>query len=190
MAASKGAKLRAKREARGRPRIEDAAREPNGRISRSGIGHRATDIIALEARAKHTGLSIDQAKDQKAGTFIGYLNIIGRDDGLSDDQYEAASKFLALRESFLRSIKAPDASRDNGVSGYAGEHVSEAYEDWCKDVAERWRSCRKAIQEAQNESRQNLWAALDLCIINDGHHHHLIGATRLVCNALVRFFRV
>ena len=188
--ASKAAKLKQKRVGRGRPKMENVAREPNGRVSRSGIDHGPADIIALSARAKHTGLDIAKAKDQKAGTFLGYLNILGKTDGISDDQYEAAQKFLELRSSYLRSIKAPDPSRDNDTPGGAGDHISEAYEDWCADVAETWKDCRKAIQSAQNESRQNLWAAVDLCMINDGHFHHMIGAIRLVCNALIRFFRV
>ena len=62
----------AKRKAkRGRPKMENAAREPSGRISRSGIDHGPADIVALDARRRHLGVTKDQAKDQRAGSFIG-----------------------------------------------------------------------------------------------------------------------
>lgn len=186
-ARTKAAKLKAKR---GRPKMEGVAREPNGRISRSGIGHGPADVVALDARMRHTGLPADKARDQKAATFIGYLNLIGPRDGLSDDQYEGATSFLSLRNGYLRAIKAPNAMVDNQVSGGAGDEISDAYAEWVANTKERYHECRKAIQEAQNENRHaNLWAALDLIIIQDQAVHHMIGDLRVVCNSLARFFR-
>lgn len=190
MAYSKGAKLRAKRE-RGRPRDEDAAREPNGRKSRSGIDHGSADVVALDARRRQLGLSEDKAKDQKAGTFIGYLNLLGNLDGLSDDQYEALTNYTNLRNAWLRAIGAPGRQIDReGISASSGE-ITEAYEEWVSDTKERWADCRKAIQAAQNENRHtNLWAALDLCVHQDQRMYHLIGDLRVVSNSMARFFRV
>jgi hypothetical protein len=167
--------------------METAYREPNGRPSRSS---EPPDAVALEARARHIGLTLIKAKDQRAATFIGYLNILGPIDGLSDRQYDAAIKYLDLRDAYLQTLKAPNAEVDNEGGGMPNEFVSPAYEDWCQDTRETWDECRKAIQETQNENRsENLWAALDLCIIHSHRVHHLIGATRLVCNCLVKFFR-
>ncbi len=186
-AITKAAKLKAKR---GRPKMEGAAREPNGRVSRSGIDHGPADVVALDARRRQLGLSRDQAKDQKAGTFIGILNLMGARDGLSDDQYEAATNYLGLREAYLRAINAPGRVLDGEGSAPSAE-VSEAYEEWVSGTKEVYADCRKAIQAAQNETRtENLWAALDLIIIQDQHLHHMIGATRILCNALARFFRI
>lgn len=169
--------------------MHDAAREPNGRVSRSGIDHGPADIVALKARARHTGLTVEKAKDQKAATFIGYLNLIGPRDGLSEAQHEAAINFMSLRTSYLRAIKAPGAVLD-GEAGQPSEEISEAYEDWVRDTKEAYHECRKAIQDAQNECRfANLWAALDICIIQDQWMHHMIGDVRILCNALARFFR-
>lgn len=181
------ARTQAQKRKRGRPMVEDAYREPNGRISRA---KEPADKVALEARMRHLGLSLVQAKDQKAETFIGYLAILGPRDGLSERQYEAAIQYLALRSDYLQSKKAPDALVDNERVGVPSDFVSPEYEDWCADVDEAYMNCRKAIQAAQNESRENLWAAVDLCIIQSHRLHHMIGATRLVCNALIRFFRV
>lgn len=186
-ARTKAAKLKAKR---GRPKMEGVAREPNGRVSRSGVDHGPADVVALDARRRHLGLTRDQAKDQKAGSFIGYLNLIGPVDGISDDQHEAATSYLNLREAYLRAINAPGRVLDSDI-GITISEVTEAYEDWVADTKQAYENCRKAIQEAQNENRHaNLWAALDLCIIQDQHMHYMIGDLRLLTNALGRFFRV
>jgi hypothetical protein len=146
--------------------------------------------LALEIRARQFGITLDQAKDQRAGSFLGYLYMMGRIDGLSEGQYEAAIKYQGLRRDFLQVVGAPDALRDKGAPGSAGDHVSDEYIAWAEKTKERYAEARKAIQEAQNATRiENLWAALDLVVIQDQHLHHMIGATRLVCNALAKFFR-
>lgn len=166
--------------------MEGVAREPNGRISRSP----PADAVALDARRRHLGLPPEKTKDQKAGTFVGCLNLLGPRDGLSDEQHEAAVNYLRFREAYLRAIMAPNRTID-GEAGIPIPDVTEAYEDWVRDTKEAYTACRNAIQEAQNENRgANLWAALDLCIIQDQHMHHMIGDLRLLTNALARFFRI
>jgi hypothetical protein len=184
---TKAATRAEKRRRRGRPRIEVEYREPNGRASRAS---EPADKLALETRARRLGLTVIQAKDQRAETYIGYLAILGPRDGLSEAQYEAATQYLSLRSDWLMSKKAPNASVNNGTIGMPSDHISDAYIQWCEDVDDRYNDCRKAIQEAQGENRcDNLWAALDLCVIQGQRFDHMIGATRLVCNALVKFFR-
>jgi len=182
--ASKAERLRRKR---GRPKVEDVAREPNGRISRNPNDTNSAEIMR---RAERLGLTVVQARDQKAATFIGYLNLLGRVDGISDDQYEAALKFLDLRRSYLLAIKAPNAERSAEPSGYTSSEVTDSYVDWCQDTMKRYKDCRKAIQHAQNYHRENLWAAADLCLIQGERLQHMIGAIRILCNALIMFFRV
>lgn len=182
--ASKAEKLRRKR---GRPKTEDVAREPNGRISRSVNDNNVTEIAR---RAERLGLTVVQARDQKAATFIGYLNLLGRTDGISDDQYEAAMKFLDLRRSYLLAIKAPNSEQSSEGGGNTNSEITDNYVDWCQNTKKRYDDCRKAIQTAQNECRQNLWAAADLCVIQGHTMHHMIGDVRTLCNALIQFFRV
>lgn len=180
------ARTRAQRR-KGRPKMEVAYREPNGRASRAS---EPADKLALETRARHLGISLVQAKDQRAETFIGYLAILGPTDGLSERQYEAATQFLSLRGDWLISKKAPNSAVDNEAAGTPSDFISEAYEDWCHDVHDTYEDCRRAIQDEQNANRsENLWAALDLCIIQGQRFSHMIGATRLTCNALAKFFR-
>jgi hypothetical protein len=184
MARTKSAKLASKR---GRKRKE-GAREPNGRPSRSGIDHGSPIDAPLKARARRLGISEDKAMDQKAGSFIGYLNIIGPRDGLSDAQYEGAQQYLKLRHRVARAIQSPDAIYDpDAIAG--GGQDPEAYARWCKDVLAEDKAIRSQIQEAQNYSRDNLWAALQYVVIDGQAMHHMIGATRILCNVFARHFK-
>lgn len=135
-------------------------------------------------------LSLVQAKDQRASSFIGYLAILGPVDGLSERQYAAAIDFMDLRNDWLKSKKAPGAEYDNEGRGAGGDYVSDGYIDWCQDVHESYTECRRAIQSAQNANRtENLWGALDLCMVQSLHVHELIGDLRILCNALAKFFK-
>lgn len=172
---------------RGRPRKSIPFREPNGRATRS---EDPIDKLAVIVRAKLLGVSEERAKDQRAGSFLGYLAMLGRSDGLSAAQHEAALKFKELRNEYLKAIKAPNAVVDNQSSGRPSDAISDDYIRWCANVTARYASARKAVQEAQNATRsENLWAALDLVVIQEQPIFNLIGATRELCNALVQHFR-
>lgn len=173
---------------RGRPRHNVAFREPNGRASRA---EDPIDRLAVQVRARMLGISEARARDQRAGSFLGYLSMLGRADGLSPSQYEAALAFRELRNDYLKAIKAPNAVVDNQSSGNSGDMVSDDYIRWCAAVRERYAAARKAVQQAQDETRAgNLWAALDLVVIQEQPIFNLIGATRQLCNALALHFRV
>lgn len=183
-AITRAQKLKAKR---GRPRIDNVPREPNGRASRS---EDPPNLVALAARVRRHGITLDQAHDQKAGSFLGLLYMRGRVDGLSEAQYEAAMKYQEIRRDYLKANQIPDATRDNGVRGSSGDTISDEYIRWCQKANARYGAARRAIQEAQNATRaENLWSAVHLVIIEDQHHDAMIGATRVVCNALARHFQ-
>ncbi len=136
------------------------------------------------------GITVEQARDQKAASFVGYLSIIGPADGLSREQYEAAVAFQALYRQYQRTIKSPGALYDPNAMG--GEGLDpDAYTDWVKRIGQRYNDARKAIHDAQfDHKHENLWAAVDYVLMRDQPVHHLIGATRLVCNSLVRYFKI
>lgn len=183
-ARSQAQKLAAKR---GRPRKNVPFREPNGRASRT---QDPIDRLAVQVRARMLGMSEARARDQRAGSFLGYLAMLGRADGISSSQYEAALKFRDLRNDYLKAIKAPNAVLDNQSSGRPTDTVSDDYIRWCDHVKQRYAAAREAVQEAQNETRsENLWAALDLVVIQEQPIFNLIGATRQLCNALTLHFR-
>lgn len=172
---------------RGRPRKNVPFREPNGRASRA---EDPIDKLAIQVRAKMLGISEQRARDQRAGSFLGYLAMLGRADGLSASQYEAALEFREVRSDYLKAIKAPNAVVDNQSSGRPSDAVSDDYIRWCAHATARYAAARNAVQEAQNTTRsENLWAALDLVVIQEQPIFHLLGATRAVCNALALHFR-
>jgi hypothetical protein len=179
---------KANRKRRGRPRKDDASREPSGRISRSGRNHEAVDKLAIDTRIRRLGLSKDDAKDQKAGSYIGYLNMLGASDGLSRAQYEGAQAYLTFHERYKRSVQSPGAMYDPEAIGGAAVDP-DAYAKWCEGLENERKALQDAIQNEQNYSRENLWAALQIVVVEDKHEPHLIGATRLVCNVLARHFK-
>lgn len=185
---------------RGRKRIENVPREPNGRISRSL--REPADRVALEARARHLGLVVnndtkytelsDMVRDQKLSTFIGYLAHLGKRrkaDGISADQYDAAVEYLALYHRFQRAVKSPGALYDPILVTPDDTDGSEAYAKWCDATIDCFSSAKDAIQEAQNYSRGNILAAVDYCVIRDERHWHMVGDLRVGLNALAHFFR-
>ena len=131
----------------------------------------------------------DEAKDQKAGSFIGYLNMLGPKDGLSEAQYEGAMDYLRLRERLLRAIKSPAAIYDPEARRSGDGEISEAYENWCRATVQEWKDLKGEIQAAQNYCRGNLWAALQLVVIEGQHMHHMVGETRVLCNVFARHFK-
>lgn len=176
-------------EPRGRKLKPDVDRTPSGRISRAKPKEPA-DKLALETRARMLNITKEQAKDQRAETFVGVLAIRGtKMDGISDPQFKALQRYSSLRADMLRAIGAPGAGHAGEGPGTGGTEISEAYEKWCKTVRAGYAECQKAIYRAQDENRkENLWGALDLCVHQDRHLSHMIGPLRLVANALSNHF--
>lgn len=187
-ARTKGARKRS----RGRPRIETPFREPNGRVSRS---QDPADKLALETRARMLGLSLIDAKNQLAATWIGRLHMQyqaweARDkghprppDSLSRREYDAATRYIALHNDRLKVIQAEGAQ----YSGMGASEDIEALERWGRRVNADYAEVRRAIQDAQDRTRSdNLWAALDHCILRDTELPYMVGTLRLLCNVLAR----
>ncbi|WP_375610941.1 MULTISPECIES: hypothetical protein [unclassified Bartonella] len=101
---------RKKRTKRGRPRIKGCIREPNGRISRAKTPHEPMDKLAIEMRAKRFGLTIEEAKNPLSGTYIGRLYLQGE---INQDQYDAAQKYLEVKNNYLCAKGLPNAIYDN-----------------------------------------------------------------------------
>lgn len=170
----------------GRPRLEGIVREPNGRPSRAKKPREAIDRLAIEMRAKHTGLSEMDAKDPRASTYIGRLFIAGiNKGGISEDQYNAALKFIEVDNNYKKALLSPAAYYDE-LNGSANPDGNEAF---CKRAKKQYLAARGAIQEAQFDNRiDNLYAALQYIVLEDREMPHLVGAVRLVLNALNKHF--
>ncbi|MHC5307528.1 hypothetical protein [Bartonella sp. LJL80] len=184
-ARSKADKLRSKR-SRGRPKLEGIEREPNGRRLRAKKPKEAIDKLAISMRAKHTGLSMQQAKDPRAATYIGRLFMMGVEGGgISEDQYNAAVKYLEIDNNFKKAQQSPGAYYDQ----HSSAEDPMLYEEFCIIAKQKYQAAKKAIQEAQFDNRyDNLYAALQYVVIEDLELPYLVGATRLLLNALERHF--
>lgn len=178
---SKAAKRQAKR---GRPKKEGVLRESNGRASRA---KEPPEKVALAARMKHFNITKEAAMDQRAGTYLSRLAMAGRAGGLSDDQYEAALRYLEIRNDHSKALQSSGAYYEPTGSVDSSDPV--AYAEWYKRIKHTFDKAQKAISDAQLETKSdNLYAAVQYVIIGDQDFPHLLGATRIVCNALHRHF--
>ncbi|EJF75514.1 hypothetical protein MCO_01798 [Bartonella sp. DB5-6] len=60
-------------------------------------------------RAKRFGLTIEEAKNPLSGTYIGWLYLQGE---LNQDQYDAAQKYLEVKNNYLCAKALPSAIYD------------------------------------------------------------------------------
>lgn len=187
-ARSKAQKRAIQKANRGRPKME-GDREPNGRLSRSRKPKEAMDLVALKARARHGRITIEQAKDQTAGTFVGILSILGtKNGGISKSQHKALERYSAVRADYLRAISAPGAGVASEGSG-GGADISAAYITWCSTALQRFDEMKKAVRLEQEGNRtDNIWAAVDLCVHQDMHLWHMVGSLRVAANCLALHF--
>lgn len=172
----------------GRPRIHGKLREPNGRVSRAKGPKEPIDKLAIEVRARRFGLNFNEAKNPMAATYIGRLAMKGAANGLSQDQYDAALQFLKIRNDYRCSLLSPGAFYEKTGQTMNVDNMQE-YTDWVLRARQRYAKAMKAIQEAQfDNGHENLYAALQYVIINDVELDNLLGAARMVLNALARHF--
>jgi hypothetical protein len=188
--------LKALSKKRGRPKKINVIREPNGRVSRKH--QEPPSKLALEARARMMGVSMEAAEDPQTAEWIGKLHRRYQDwrrgaassecqpsMSISSTQYDAIKSYRLLRNDYLKAIQAPGAVYDGGGRGLGDE---DAANTWARYMTSKYDAARKAIQEAQNGSCFNLWAALDHCVIQEQQMPHMIGDLRVLANALATHF--
>ncbi|WP_412058135.1 hypothetical protein [Bartonella sp. DGB2] len=173
------------RKRRGRPRIEGKTREPNGRISRAKAQREPIDLLAIKMRAKHHSLSLVDAKNPLAATYIGRLYLKGYEEGISQNQYDAAQKYMALYQQYLRAKGLPGAHYEN-----TGCPVDEAtHLALIKQTEKKWKAARDCLRDAQFDNPgENIYAAIQYLILEDRTLPHLLGPLRIALNHLHRHF--
>ncbi|MFC0246420.1 hypothetical protein ACFOLL_04455 [Falsochrobactrum ovis] len=183
---SKAEKRKAKR-GRGRPRKEGVLRTPSGQISRA---KEPPAKVAQLARMRIFGMTASEALSDLAGDNLGRLHLAWRRDkseGISAAQYEAAERYREVYNDRRKAELSPGAYYEQG--GTIGTHDPDEYEDWVIRVKLAYTDARKAIDEAQLETRNsNLYAAVQYMIEQDQYFPHMLGDIRLACNALYRHF--
>lgn len=173
--------------AKGRKRNVNVKRTPSGRASRAGAVPANMEAILL--RMKMFGLSEKDARDQKAATFVGRMNLMDKKALISDAQYDAAQTYLELRNKYMRAISAPDASKQSG--GATAGMTSEEHTSWCQSQRAKYDAAIEAVRAEQglHENRgANMYAALDYIVVRDEQHWHMVGDVRLALNALAHHF--
>ncbi|GAA5110948.1 hypothetical protein [Bartonella jaculi] len=173
---------RKKRAKRGRPRINGCVREPNGRISRAKTPHEPMDKLAIEMRAKRFCLTIEEAKNPLSGTYIGRLYLQGK---INQDQYDAAQKYLEVKNNYLCAKGLPNAVYDD----FTPSSNEEAQKRWIERATHCYEETKEAIKEAQCFYHQyNLHAALQYLVIEDQSLSYLVSSLYVALNALHKHF--
>lgn len=167
---------------RGRPKITGQIREANGRISRAKAPREAVDKLAIEMRAKRFSLSLQDAKNPLASTYIGRLCLQGV---LTQEQYDTAQQYLQIRNNYLCAKGLPSAIYDD-VSTNSDPN---SFEQWVEKATRHYQSVHEAIKEAQCLYRQyNLYAALQYLVIEDQELPHLVHSLKVALNMLQKHF--
>ncbi|WP_375637177.1 MULTISPECIES: hypothetical protein [unclassified Bartonella] len=173
---------RKKRTKRGRPRINGCLREPNGRISRAKIPREPIDKLAIEMRAKRFGLTIEDAKNPLSATYIGRLYLQGV---INQDQYDAAQKYLEVRNNYLCAKALPNAIYDD----FTPSLNEEAKKQWIEKTTHYYEAMKEVLKEAQCLYRQhNLYAALQYIVVEEQSLPYLVNSLCVVLNALHKHF--
>ncbi|OPB31413.1 hypothetical protein [Bartonella sp. AR 15-3] len=173
---------RKKRAKRGRPRLKRRLREANGRILRTKTPRKSMDKLAIEMRAKRFGLTIEEAKNPLSSTYVGRLYLKGE---LTQDQYDAAQKYLQIKNDYWCAKGLPSAVYDESPI------ISDngAREKWVQMATEHFSAVQNVVQEAQCLYHQyNLHAALQYLVIEDQSLPQLVCSLRIVLNALYKHF--
>lgn len=171
----------------GRKRSINVKRTPSGRASRAGAEPANLEPILL--RMKMFGLTEKDARDQKAATFIGRLNLMDKKTLISNAQYDAAVEFQEVYDRYKRAIAAPDASKQSG--GVSAGMDSDEYARWCQSAKARYNAAIEAVRAEQGlfENRgTNLYAAIDYLVCRNEQHWHMVGDVRIALNALAHHF--
>ncbi|CAF28222.1 hypothetical protein PRJBM_01429 [Bartonella henselae] len=174
---------------RGRPRITGKPREPNGRISRAKRPNKAVPQVTIEMRAKHFGLSIEEAKNPLSSSYIGRLYMLGtkqNGSGINKEQYDTAQRYLQIRNDYLCAKGLPSGYYDNFTHALSDE---KAKKQWVRRATDHYEEMQEAIKEAQQLHRQhNFHGALQYLVVEDQSLPSLVCSLRLILDALHKHF--
>lgn len=176
MTLTRNEKLKRKR---GRPR-SDGPRTPSGQLSRST--ELPADQLARMKRMQLFGLEYEATKKPEAATFIGRLCLGG---DISQEQYAAIDRLIITRALYQSSIAVPDSLKRSGAAS-----GSEQDPERQKALEDRYRGAMKVIEDLHTSlPRDGIIKAREQCIFMDHDHTELIGAIRLIGNALQKYYR-
>lgn len=167
------ARKRRKRGA-GRPRTPDAAREPNGRLSRQEAhrearqheSERATMGTVIDARMRLHRLTETQAKDRLAGSVLALLHF---DRRVSEAEFKAGERYAEdmARYYSLTGIPSPNPRAQNlfAVRGHDGDESQSRAEN-AKAASNRFMALEGQLLSC-SEGRMVKEKVWTVCVLND-----------------------
>ncbi|WP_273755956.1 hypothetical protein [Bartonella sp. MM73XJBT] len=157
-------------------------RKKDADISQVKVRQDPVNQLAIEMRAKRFCLSLQEAKNPLSSTYIGRLCLQGV---LTQDQYDAAQKYLEVKNDYSCAKGLPSAVYDEMPSS----SDDKAREKWVEFATEQFSNMQEAIKETQHLYRQyNLHAALQYLVVEDQTLPHLVNSLRIALNDLQKYF--
>ncbi|WP_375614750.1 hypothetical protein [Bartonella sp. AC535YNZD] len=151
-------------------------------ISQVKVRQDSVNQLAIEMRAKRFCLTIEEAKSPLAGSYVGRLCLQGV---LTQDQYDAAQKYLEVRNDYSCAKGLPSAVYDEMPSS----SDDKAREKWVERATEQFCNMQEVIKETQCLYKQyNLYAALQYLVSEDQTLPYLINSLQIALNALHKYF--
>lgn len=142
----------------------------------------AITAVAVAARKRVHGVSEGQAKDVRAGSEVGRLELRGVID---HDAYQAAQIYMEVRNAFQRAIAAPQdfVQARPEVSGDGD------FQEFVDKAVARWERLKTHVQDLCCALRSpEPWAALDYIVVKDVAVPSLENALRRTLNSLHGYF--
>ncbi|WP_375607306.1 MULTISPECIES: hypothetical protein [unclassified Bartonella] len=157
-------------------------RKKDAYISQVKVRQDSVNQLAIEMRAKRFCLTIEEAKSPLAGSYVGRLCLQGV---LTQDQYDAAQKYLEVRNDYSCAKGLPSAVYDEMPSS----SDDKAREKWVERATEQFCNMQEVIKETQCLYKQyNLYAALQYLVSEDQTLPYLINSLQIALNALHKYF--
>ena len=97
--------------------------------------------VAVNARIRHHGLTLDQARHERASTALGRAFLAGKID---DTLYRAGEEYKRLHTAYMRAINAPDGFAVSDC-GDGGSETSEAYVEWAIKAVGHWSAIQASL---------------------------------------------
>ena len=167
---------------RGRPKKQGVIREPNGRAARS---EDPPSKLAIEARMKHHGLTIEDAMDQKAGDFIGRL-LMAKE--IKHRQYRGLEEGRRVVQNYRKAISSPAAIYEarEGLQTVADE---DAQAEWADKAIAKHTAMMAEIMRVQRKERSgNLLSVAEFVLGGEYDMPHMIRDIKRVGDILADHF--
>lgn len=160
-------------------------REPNGRVVRQTLDEGRRTV--WEQRAKHLGLTIEQAKDARAEHAAGLALLKEQIDG---DQYDASQRYLKVRAGYclIHGVPSPLARSASLMDEIRGGMGGDLDEEWVSRISRQWQDCYIAMEATGRGTARNV----EYLVV---HEAHMCGMSKIQAdiirrglNALVDYF--